>query len=164
MAPILIAMKDPKTIIAGARAGKNDTAYLDIVNVNTAILSLSRQEQRTREWDEERTRDWRKSDMLSLHSMFAIDSLACKIIKDLPGHHFFVSFLLVRLPCSGPMSVMMGALHNEVVPGRPPCGPPYVRRVRISGTLDFLIDSAPDSSLFCDAPPRVRQLGQPFPL
>jgi hypothetical protein len=55
-------------------------------------------------------------------------------------------------------------LHNEVGPGGPPCGPPYVRRVRISGTLDVLIHSAPDSSFFCDAPPRVRQLGHPFPL
>jgi hypothetical protein len=55
-------------------------------------------------------------------------------------------------------------LHNEVGPGGAPCGPPYVRRVRISGTLDFLIHSAPDSSLFCDEPPRVRQLGPPFPL
>jgi hypothetical protein len=51
-----------------------------------------------------------------------------------------------------------------VGPGGPPCGPPYVRLVRISGTLDFLIHFAPDSSLFCDAPPLVRQLGQPFPL
>jgi hypothetical protein len=48
---------------------------------------------------------------------------------------------------------MVHALHNEVGPGGPPCAPPYVRRVRISGTLDFLIHSAPDSSLFCDAPP-----------
>jgi hypothetical protein len=56
------------------------------------------------------------------------------------------------------------SLHNEVGRAPPPCAPPYVRRVRISGTLDFLIHSAPDSSFFCDAPPRVRQLGQPFPL
>jgi len=86
MAPILIAMKHPERI-AGAGAGKNETAYLDIVNVNTAIVYLSRQDRKTRERDEERTRDWRKSDMLSLDSIFAIDSLACKIIKDLPGHH-----------------------------------------------------------------------------
>jgi hypothetical protein len=42
------------------------------------------------------------------------------------------------------------------------CAPPYVRRVRICGTLSFLFHSAPDPSLFCDAPPRVRHLGSPF--
>jgi hypothetical protein len=45
----------------------------------------------------------------------------------------------------------METLHNEVGPGGPPCAPPYVRRVRICGTLAFLFHSAPDLSLFCDA-------------
>ena len=86
MAPILIASKHPGRI-AGAGAGKNDGAYLDIVNVNTAIIYLSRQDQKSRERDKERTRDWRKSDMLSIDSIFAIDTLACKIIKEVHGHH-----------------------------------------------------------------------------
>jgi hypothetical protein len=59
-------------------------------------------------------------------------------------------------------SLEFPALHNEVGPAPPlcttlrtPCA--YIR------TRDFLIHSAPDSSLFCDAPPRVRQWGQSFP-
>jgi hypothetical protein len=44
-------------------------------------------------------------------------------------------------------------LHNEVGPGGPPCAPPYVRHVRICGTLVFLFHSAPGLSLSCDAPP-----------
>jgi hypothetical protein len=47
----------------------------------------------------------------------------------------------------------LDSLHNEVGPGGPPCAPPYIRRVRICGTLAFLIHSAPDLSPFCDAPP-----------
>ncbi len=69
-----------------------------------------------------------------------------------------------RSTCLHAATTRRHPLHTEVGLGGPPCGPPSVRRVRINGTLDFLIHSAPDSSLFCDAPPRVRQLGQPFPL
>jgi hypothetical protein len=57
---------------------------------------------------------------------------------------------------SGETSPQVGlvesTLHNEVGPA-PPCAPPYVRCVRICGTLAFLIHSAPDLSLFCEAPP-----------
>jgi hypothetical protein len=48
-------------------------------------------------------------------------------------------------------SPSLTTLHNEVGPGGG-CAPPYVRRVRVCGTLAFLFLSAPDQSLFGDAP------------